>query len=49
MGEGGEFVCKCGCVWYSGSVLFPVVWTSVTKLLFEVILVFVELVDLFTV
>ena len=27
----------CGCVWYSGSVLFVVVWPSVTVELLEVI------------
>ena len=37
-------VCVCVYVWYSSSVMFPVE----IVLLFEVILLFVEFVDLFT-
>ena len=48
-GERGDCVGVDGGVRCSGSVLCPVVWPSVTVEPFEVILLFVEFVDLFTV
>ena len=35
--------------WYSGGIFFPVAWPTVTVQLFEVIVLFVEFLDLFTV
>ena len=45
----GVMVCECGFVWYSGSVLVPVVWPLLSVELYEVILLLVEFVDLLTV
>ena len=44
-----EGVNYCVSVWYSGSVLFPVVWPSVTVQLFKVTSWFVEFVDMLSV
>ena len=42
-------MCECVCVSHSVNALYPSVWPSVTVSLFEVILLFVEFVDLFAV
>ena len=44
-----EGVNYCVSVWYSGCVLFPVAWPSVTVQLFKVTSWFVEFVDMLSV